>query len=802
MSKIIDFISGELVNAGPEETNAVQPLLKIFVQNYGYPKSNIQSHPQYHVKVRPSDFNGSVPVDIVVFDNNQNPYIIAECKAPNVKKGMEQLKNYLTYSSAFIGVWFNGIDLKVIRKTINKMGQVEFLEIPTLPMYNQAIDDIGKITKEQLKKPENIKQIFSSIRNKLIAQATGTTRDEEFAKQIINLIFCKLYDEKNTKNKELMTFQTTIEETNKELSKRIQKLFKNVKDQYKDIFDDSDNIELDDNSLKFVVGQLQNFILMHSDRDAIGAAFEVFIGKALKGSQGQFFTPRNVIKFITSYLNITYKHKVIDPAAGTGGFLIESIMRMWESVEQDKDLYGWSETDLFVRKQEVAIKNIKGIDKDSFLSKVAKAHMTIIGDGKSGIFCENSLKFRDWNQKTKDDIQLNSFDFVITNPPFGKNLKIIESEILKEYELGREGGRVRKSQTPQILFIELCVKLLKDGGTMALVLPEGIFGNKNDRYIWEFLKKYGEITDIISLPNETFQPHTSYKSSILIFRKEKTKKNKINFIKINTVGHDKDGKVLYKRNDRNEEILVDNKKLIDDDLLNFSDAYEDMYSVRSDEIIDNIYMYQFYKKHENNDANTNYKEFTIRELIKLGIIESNSNGNIPRGSEIGTPAYKLNGDIKFIRTTDINNLEINYDTKKTTNEKVFEKYNHDVKDGDILFNKDGTFLIGKNAMVVEEDGKILYQSHILKFRILENEYFDKYYFLYLLNKEESFAQYEKFTFKQGSLSTLGDRILDVKFKIDIDKEKIAKISKQFKEIVYFKQMSKKVWNELKQKNNK
>lgn len=109
---------------------------------------------------------------------------------------------------------------------------------------------------------------------------------------------------------------------------------------------------------------------------------------------------------------------LIDPACGSGGFLVESLRYVWNKLENKANELGWPESEIEAEKQKVAIKNFRGIDKDSFLSKVAKAYLAILGDGRGGVHCENSLEhFDNWSPKTIEDIQPGTFDIIVTNPP-------------------------------------------------------------------------------------------------------------------------------------------------------------------------------------------------------------------------------------------------------------------------------------------------------------------------------------------------------------------------------------------------
>ncbi|MGO5418158.1 restriction endonuclease subunit M [Collinsella sp. LCP19S3_B11] len=531
--RIVDFISGKQVRSTPEEIQAVQPFSKILVDDYGYPKSHIQTRPQWHVKVRPSDTKKEYPVDIAVFSDpnhrDDNFYIVVECKKKNRKDGRTQLEDYMRLSKAYLGVWYNGEERMYLRK-IEKDGKVLFEEIPNIPRYGERLEDLGKFRRKDLRPAENLKGTFKAIRNYLAANTVGITRDETFASQMINLIFCKIYDERFTKPDDIVSFRAGLNEEASAVEKRVQALFKKVKLQYTDVIHENDEITFDAKSLQYIVGELQLYSLQSSSRDAVGAAFEVFIGPSLKGGQGQFFTPRNVVEMAVNIVDPGPHDKIIDPACGSGGFLVEGLRYVWKKTELEGEELGWPRSEIDAEKQKVAIKNFFGIDKDSFLSKVAKAYLAILGDGRGGVHCENSLDNpSDWKAETQNDIRLGIFDIVLTNPPFGKKLSIDSEDILSRYDLGHrwtqdpEGNYVKgkryDKQPPQILFIERCLDLLKPGGKMGIVLLESIFGMPKYRYVVDYIKRRAKIMAVVTLPEEVFQPETHAKCCVLVCQK-------------------------------------------------------------------------------------------------------------------------------------------------------------------------------------------------------------------------------------------------------------------------------------------
>lgn len=551
--KIIDYISGNEILAYPEETEAVQPYSKILVEDYNYPKDLIITHPQYRVKIRPSDKNKSYPVDIAIFEktiNDDNLKIIVECKQKREKEGLEQLKNYLRFSDCNIGVFYNGQFTTYIRKIENK-GKIKFMHIPDIPKYLENIDSIGLYYKKDLQITHNLKAIFKEIRNYWAANSKRKTNDIDFAKQILNILFCKIYDEKYTDSDKKLSFRYEFSESQEReiCVKRIQKIFTDVKAKWSDVFDISDNIDVDTNSLCYVVAKLQKYSLLNAKRDVVADAFEIFIGKSLKGEQGQFFTPRNVVDMCVKIMNPNKDDKIIDPACGSGGFL-SSILKYVSKGIDDK-FVTWTETALSEEKKEYAIKKIRGIEKDSFLAKVAKAYMAILGDGKSGIFCENSLNEIDWSAKTKQEVKDETFDMVFTNPPFGSKIPVDDKQQLKNFNLGYEykndkkTNKLKSKVPPQILFIEKCINLARDGGKIAIILPEGILGNNRDKYIRQFILEKTSLFAVVDLPIETFQPYTATKTCVLfLVKKHFSEKDKIFFAMPETCGHDRRGKKI------------------------------------------------------------------------------------------------------------------------------------------------------------------------------------------------------------------------------------------------------------------
>lgn len=674
---IVDFISGEQVKSTPEEIEAVQVFARQLVEDYGYPKEHIQTRPQFRVKARPSDTKKEYPVDIAIFPNEKKQeddvYIIVECKKKNRKDGKTQLQDYLRFSKAFLGVWFNGEERFFLRK-VEKSGRIEFEEIPNIPQYGQRVEDIGKFKRKDLKPTHNLKSTFKAIRNHLAANTVGATRDEILAQQLINMIFCKIYDERFTEPNDVVTFRAGVDENSNDIKERILELFNRVKRKYKEVLDDSDAITLDANSVSYVVGELQNYCLIEAERDIIADAFETFIGHALKGGQGQFFTPRNVVKMMVDILDPDDEDIIIDPACGSGGFLIEALRHVWRKLDAEGEKYHWNKSNLQEEKMEVALNRIRGIDKDYFLSKVAKAYMAIIGDGKSGIFCEDSLERpENWQDKTKLKIDMGKFSVLLTNPPFGSKIPVRGEDKLKQFEFGYKWKfdkdtkkwwkteELKEQEEPQVLFIERCLSLLKDGGRMAMVLPNGILGNEQESYLRQYIQDKGDLFAIVELPFETFSPNVTINTSVLFIQKGKSDKKDI-FVSINeNCGHDKKGRPTDK-----------------DDIIKVSSFYsqqikqdENNFFIKRTDIENNFVAKRYLQKFITNLENISKSQYPIVDFGQ--IISSVHNGANIKDSSIYVEKQE---GIPYILVKSITKEGINFENLKFIKKSL--KTNKDV----------------------------------------------------------------------------------------------------------------------------
>jgi type I restriction enzyme M protein len=802
---ILDYISGQSVRATPEESEAVQTFCRQLVEDYGYSKSQIQTRPQYRVKANPSDSSKSYPLDIIVFSSSQkkedHEYIIVECKKRTRNDGLSQLKDYLKFSNARLGVWFNGQERLFLNKT-EKNGKVLFEEIPNIPVSGQRLEDIGKFRRKDLKPTHNLKTIFNAIRNHLAGNTVGTTRDETIAQQLINLIFCKIYDERFTKKDGIVSFRVGISEDSSVVQERVNSIFEKVKTKYSEVIEVAEKISLDADSIRYVVGELQGFCLIESERDIVADAFETFIGYSLKGPQGQFFTPRNVVKLMVEILDPRPNEILMDPACGSGGFLVESLRHIWKNLDKQADEYGWSELALNEEKISAAIKCIRGIEKDDFLSKVAKAYMAIIGDGKGGIFCEDSLKrSKEWKESTRQQIGLGMFDVLLTNPPFGKEIKVVGEEKLKQYDLAyhwkKEGdafvktSRLKKEETIQILFIERSLKLLKDGGRLGIVLPETFFHAPKLRYVLQYILQNNNVTWMLDLPHNTFRPFNNAKCIVLILEKSRPQQAEINMAVAEEMGHDHQGKEIFRWD--HQKMMADKLNLWDDIELILKEFRKRKFEkycfkVKSRKALaKNLLVPRYYWQNKIDEIKFLAEKqgltlIPMEKLIGEGVIKFFDGHGSPPAE------YKGKGGIPYVRVKDIVNWEVYKDpTSRITREIYLEKKGKkkELAVGNIAYVRRGSYRIGSVAMISPFDTEALYTREILLLRVNEkNEYhLNPYYLLYLLSHKLTHMQAKNKILIETTLPNIAERWKELLLPFDKDIKQREQITEKIKSLM-------------------
>ena len=399
----------------------------------------------------------------------------------------------------------------------------------------------------------------------------GGTDDNDVFSSLVNLILAKIQDESEKKKNEKYDFQIfsfkngESFESNKELFDRINKLYRKALEKKLNITDSEeigrsfvvDAKKFSLNKLKYTVAELERFSFVDgknslTGKDILGDFFEGIIREGFKQSKGQFFTHINVVKFLLWGLQldklaiervnedqeIPY---LIDPSAGSGTFLIEYMKFITENLKRrfrnklyDNRDVGSKFDKWFMpdhSENQWAANFIYGSEINFNLGTATKVNMILHGDGSTNIFVKDGLlPFQFYNKETapnalkhsaKDDLYCEKktnaqFDCIITNPPFSVNL---DNETKKNIKDEFIFGDKKNSEN---LFIERWYQLLKPNGRFGVVLPESVFDTTENKYIRLFIYKYFKVKAVVSLPQLTFEPFTSTKTSLLFAQKKTT----------------------------------------------------------------------------------------------------------------------------------------------------------------------------------------------------------------------------------------------------------------------------------------
>ena len=305
---------------------------------------------------------------------------------------------------------------------------------------------------------------------------------------------------------------------------------------------------LEKKTLAYIVNHLQSIFLYNTPGDMAGHVFQTFIHHHQRGERGEFFTPSPVVELAIQMIQPKYNERLIDPACGSGGFLLSSIRYIEKSHPPDKIPF-------------YVTNNIYGMEFNPDVAWSSKLLLEVEGGQESNIVCTNSLNMEDYDY---------SFDIVLTNPPFGRRGKVATPDILKKYDLGKKWHKTNNiwhksesillPQPPEILFIEKCLNLLKPEGRMAIVLPDGLLQNPSLSFVRHWIRTKASIIGIISLPQETFVPFgTGVKTSLLLLKKS-LKKRTVFFSKIKTIDYNikesiYEDKYFNKKQDINNKAL-------------------------------------------------------------------------------------------------------------------------------------------------------------------------------------------------------------------------------------------------------
>jgi type I restriction enzyme M protein len=539
----------------PEEKVQAETFLALTLI-YSYPLKRIQ---QFVTVTMGRD---KKEADIIVYsdDNFESPFIIVECKKEEItdqefSRAVDQAYSYAVAEGAkYVWVtskikneYYEVADKKPRKRTLET--DIPQFGVKKLAPYKYVKGGLSQIDDNKIAEPKTdygVKQKFFELQvvteNELTrifmnahqALWGGGQRNPSVAfDELDKLIFCKIWDEKHPrKNGQPYDFQIFRDEEPKDLLKRINNLYAQGRKKDAEVF--KDDITLSPTETQTIVNYFQRINLSKTDLDSKGKAFETFMGSYFRGDFGQYFTPRNIVKFIVDSLPINNTSRVLDTSCGSGGFLLFALDKIREQAKEFDDEGTIAHYNFW---HNFAEKNLFGIEINDQIARTAKMNMIIHDDGHTNVIAADGL-LSDSELRTKSnnkEFQYGSFDFIITNPPFGSIIKQTEKAYLHRYNLGKRevdwlsiisNGKdsFRDSQSTEILFIEQCHKFLGELGYLAIVIPDGILTNSSLQYVRDNIEELYRIVAVVSLPQTAFtSTGAGVKSSVMFLRKHKAK---------------------------------------------------------------------------------------------------------------------------------------------------------------------------------------------------------------------------------------------------------------------------------------
>lgn len=613
-NQLICVLTGEVKKVKAQESN-LQSVIIMLNEEYGFDLDDMER--DFKIEYTDPDTGKSKKqkVELVVFEKgkpHEQEHAIRICivqddkvKETDKKKGLAAtLENAMgAVESCEFGLWANGSSYHFLQKEDDALGyDYEFVDLSDFPGEGETLDDLDRADRSSSRKPANdsLIKVFKRSHDYIYGNE-GRKKDAFW--QLLNLIFCKLYDEKRrficAENGESYRrkFWVGVKEQNSEdgrkaVADRIKGLFEELKSDsvFSEVFDGNEAIGLTDKGLAFIAGELAKYSFLDASVDVKGMAYETIVSNTLKQEAGQFFTPRNIVKAMVEMLNPTETDRILDPCCGSGGFLVMALDHVRKQIATDMfpDLDGpllaekFNSIEVNERIRQYAERSIFGFDFDPDLKKAARMNMVMAGDGHANIFHVNSLAYPNWEhpeeiEKINASISRSlsemkdldnaygsdareKFDMVFTNPPFGAKVKV-EQEIASQYHLSAY------SDAPEVLFIEACYNFLKPGGKMAIVLPDGILGNPNTLPVREWILDKYKILASVDLAVEAFLPQVGVQASLLFLQKKTEVERQLAqdsaedydvFMAIaEKLGKDRRGNPIYLRDDDGAEMLFD-----------------------------------------------------------------------------------------------------------------------------------------------------------------------------------------------------------------------------------------------------
>lgn len=805
-----DWATGKPVFLEKPEEQVRQEYEKTLCHDHGYPKAVMD----IEVNIQRGSRSGE-KADIVLYrttdpekrEQAADILGIVECKRRERSDGVDQLTSYMTATSCLWGVWTNGREIEFLYKD-SASGMISRDRLFQVPHYGQPIESIGAHQFSELRPASNLKLTFRRLLNELYTN-TNISRREKLGNEMVKLLFCKLQDEQFSVSSVIPRFRvgfTDHQDGFSAVRARVDELFDEVKSSLagEGVFEEYEQIVLENRSVAYVVGELQGYSLTQTEEDTVGSAFEVFAESKFAGEKGEFFTPREIVRTAIQIIDPQPGETMIDPACGSGGFLICALQHVWKAMEDHPRWGRLTPRKLDEAKRQLARETVYGLDKESDLVRIAKAYMAIIGDGKSRVAQANSLHaaadFVDLARTLlvlgeNGEPRFRQFDIVLTNPPFGsKNTKVALSESA-QFELGhkwtkQQDGTYEVSPTAQKtpaqeLFIERCLELLKPGGRLAIVLPEIYAHGSTKKHIVQYLSSRGSIRAVIDLPRNAFQPHTDIKTLLWIVDKSESTEDVV-FAVADEIGHDHHGKTKYRIDDGRvtTEVWNDMERIRAEWDSPIAPGNRHVWTVPRNAIEDKIFVPRYYRSATNKIGSAamaaDYELVSLDTLIREGVLQWFIGHQAPPN------AYKGQGDVPYVRTADIGNWTVYRNPIAAIPRSQYEQLRgaKRLRAKDVVFVRDGRERIGNVGIILPNDTEILLSNHCIVFRVVkdENPYdIDGLYLAYLLRHDISQQQIRGRVFIDTSIPSIRTRWRTVRLPLSVNEQERKRVREAMQE---------------------
>jgi len=473
------------------------------------------------------EFDG-FPVDIAAFSDAKHLgdyrhlLFVVECKQPTIDVGMQQLEIYLGLEPHVkLGIWANAADISATALFVFK--DDKGLQVPRKQTINDFPSAGQKISPKSVKfrfkdlvipSNEVLRKMFADLLDRVVARDSNVNRREDQLDQLCNLILLKLDSDKKGRASPTDELLFAPRASEAITAKHIRKKFEEFTAIYPDIFTRASDRELhfSDHTLHVCADELAKYNLIDVSAETVSVAFQILRSAALKQEEGQYFTPRNVIEAAVKLMQIDWNDLVMDPACGTGGFLIQCLLEMKRRhPNKAEDISRWAQTHLF------------GIDKDAIGIKLTKSVMQILGDGSAHCVRGDSVLTHTWPVEyphlLSNHFKNGRFSVIFTNPPFGAPLTISYDQAKKSgLTIADEQGAGKDLELGLAVF-NRCYQLLRNDGYLCIVLPETYFFSSSDAFVRDWCKPRFRPVGVVNVPMEAFQGFARAKTNLYVFQK-------------------------------------------------------------------------------------------------------------------------------------------------------------------------------------------------------------------------------------------------------------------------------------------